>query len=80
MQYSIVYKPQRNPYKPWFLKIWEPASSQTSGDKAVSYLYNAQYWLSSRAEAKATLVKYQQMQGITSPTRHQASLNISGCA
>lgn len=63
MQYAILYKPQRNPRKPWFLKIWEPVPAR-NGDKAVNYLFNAQYWLSSQAEAKATLVQYQKVHGI----------------
>ncbi|MBF2029102.1 MAG: hypothetical protein IGS48_20470 [Oscillatoriales cyanobacterium C42_A2020_001] len=64
MQYAILYKPQRNPRKPWFLKIWEPVPTRKSGDKAASYLFNAQYWLSSQAEAKATLTQYQKVHGI----------------
>jgi hypothetical protein len=57
MKYSIIYKPYRNREKPWMLKVWEPAAQIRDTGKA-SYLFNAQYWLKSQADAQAILAEF----------------------
>ncbi len=57
MKYSIIYKPYRNREKPWMLKVWEPAP-KTRDKRKVSYLFNAQYWLKSQADAQAILAEF----------------------
>jgi hypothetical protein len=58
MKYSIVYKPHRNREKPWFLRVWEPAP-ESEVKQSSSYVFNAQYWLKSQAEAQAILAEFQ---------------------
>ncbi|QZZ22655.1 hypothetical protein J5X98_09990 [Leptothermofonsia sichuanensis E412] len=62
IQYSIIYKPHRNRKHPWILKVWEPAPAPRDHCK-VSYLFNAQYWLKTQAEAQAILAEFQQVPG-----------------
>lgn len=62
MKYSILYKPHRNRKNPWVLRVWEPVPEPQDKRRA-SYLFNAQYWLQSQADAQAILAEFQQAVG-----------------